>query len=355
MALVGLVGLVGLTACTSEGRNEPSPTPSPRASAEPTDARCFGRKVTMSGTEGDDVLVARDGRDVVLALGGDDVIRGLRGGDRVCAGTGDDTVPDAMGTAWRQVMSDLGPGEDTITTNSYVKAGAGDDVVRVRRAGVLVALGDGDDRMEVLSSRGPSPCVDYRRAPGALRADLGAGWARGQGSDELIGVRCVHSGASDDVVRGSSSGDVMVLGGGANRVHAGGGDDDVSARNGKDALFLGPGRDRSYGGGGPDLVVGSDGDDTIYGAGGSDDLRGGSGDDHVHGTGMCDIGSSAGSGQGDRSSNRVRGGPGNDEVTGDLGDDVIDGGDGDDRGYGGPRARPGRDRMTSVERITRCL
>src|SRR2546423_6319473 len=50
------------------------------ASAEPT--------CTISGTDGDDVLVGTPGPDVICALGGNDLISGLGGADTLLGGDG---------------------------------------------------------------------------------------------------------------------------------------------------------------------------------------------------------------------------------------------------------------------------
>ncbi len=72
--------------------------------------RCRGRKATIAGDHGDDVLVGTRGRDVIVAKRGDDEIRARRGRDRICAGAGVDVVRSGRGRD--RIWS--GPGNDTV-------------------------------------------------------------------------------------------------------------------------------------------------------------------------------------------------------------------------------------------------
>lgn len=55
-------------------------------------SRCRGKKATIVGTPGRDVLRGTKGRDVIAGLGGNDVIRGLGGNDRICGDVGRDRL-----------------------------------------------------------------------------------------------------------------------------------------------------------------------------------------------------------------------------------------------------------------------
>lgn len=59
--------------------------------------RCEGRKATIIGTAGNDVLKGTRNADVIVALRGNDKVRGLGGNDRVCAGYGRDSVYGGAG------------------------------------------------------------------------------------------------------------------------------------------------------------------------------------------------------------------------------------------------------------------
>lgn len=53
---------------------------------------CDGKKVTILGTPGKDVLYGTSGNDVISGLGGDDNIGGGKGNDTICGGDGNDTL-----------------------------------------------------------------------------------------------------------------------------------------------------------------------------------------------------------------------------------------------------------------------
>lgn len=55
-------------------------------------ARCAGKKATIVGTRGRDVLKGTKRRDVIAGLRGNDVIRGLGGNDLICGGVGRDRL-----------------------------------------------------------------------------------------------------------------------------------------------------------------------------------------------------------------------------------------------------------------------
>src|SRR3989442_11330581 len=60
------------------------------ASAGP--AICNGRRATIVGTQGDDVIYGTPGRDVIAGLGGNDEIHGRGQNDIICGGPGDDFI-----------------------------------------------------------------------------------------------------------------------------------------------------------------------------------------------------------------------------------------------------------------------
>ena len=373
----------------------------PRGGA--TGGKCLGRRPTMVGTAGDDVIRASPGRDVIATLGGNDRISGTRKADVVCAGAGDDVIDDVGTTRLaasvqtnNDIKIDAGPGSDVVTgdTVGVLDAGGGADRVRVERDARQVLLGAGDDRLVVRGSvhgsikpglgddrvslegphelglyDGPSNCVDYGDATGPVRVDLGAGTASGMGHDHLEGVHCVYLGPKDNVAFGSPGRDVIQSARGRTTVYARGGVDDVSTGVGPDRIDGGPGNDSLFGSDGDDRIYGRSGRDSVEGAAGNDRLYGGPGEDSVIGyrgadyleggsgndflTGgfACDTTVPRGPGALlDTQPNEVFGGPGNDYLIGDRGNDRLDGGPGHDEGQ--PGWRDGRiDRVDSVEVI----
>jgi hypothetical protein len=53
---------------------------------------CGGAKVTIKGTNGDDVINGTDQRDVINGLRGNDVIHGMEGDDAICGDKGNDEL-----------------------------------------------------------------------------------------------------------------------------------------------------------------------------------------------------------------------------------------------------------------------
>jgi len=173
-----------------------------------------GLPCTISGTDGDDVLVGTPGPDVICGGEGDDVISG---------GLGDDTIAG-------------GPDEDTVSF------AASPEPVSVRLVGD--AVGEGADVLTSIENVVGSRWNDVLSgAPGANRLQGGAG---------------------DDVVRGGAGTDVLRGGTGA---------DFLAGGPGPDTLFGGPGNDELRGGDGSDLLADASGRDRLRGGDGHDMLR----------------------------------------------------------------------------------
>ena len=90
--------------------------------------RCRGLVPTITGTDGDDVLVGTDGIDVIMGLDGKDTITGLNGEDVICGGAGIDTISG-------------GNGDDLLS------GGFGDDVVNGDNGADDLIGGPGDDTL----------------------------------------------------------------------------------------------------------------------------------------------------------------------------------------------------------------
>jgi len=131
----------------------------------PADQRCFGRKPTIIGTDGPDVLRGTNGPDVILGLGGNDRITGVNGDDVICAGPGDDVVAGGNGDD----RIDGGSGSDVVTGGNgddrilggtgadrisgdngddTLFGGAGDDVLNGQNGDDRLTGGDGVDRLD---------------------------------------------------------------------------------------------------------------------------------------------------------------------------------------------------------------
>jgi uncharacterized repeat protein (TIGR01451 family) len=116
----------------------PDPQPANNLAAETTQVQrapqfpgaptCEGRRPTVLGTEGDDLLTGTEKNDVIVALGGNDVISGLGGHDVICGFPGDDTVRGGHG-------SDI------------IRGASGRDVLRGGNSNDRIGGGLGRDRL----------------------------------------------------------------------------------------------------------------------------------------------------------------------------------------------------------------
>ena len=138
------------------------------------------------------------------------------------------------------------------------------------------------------------------------------------GDDILIG------GDNVDDLYGDDGNDLLIGGDGEDNLYGGGGDDILRGGNHYDELYGGLGNDDLRGGRGDDVLRGGRGDDELRGGHGEDELHGGRGDDDLRG------GRNNDDLRGGRGDDELRGGRGDDDLRGGRGDDFMDGGRGDD-------------------------
>jgi Ca2+-binding RTX toxin-like protein len=212
---------------------------------------CHGKRATIVGTAGNDVIQGTEKSDVIWGGPGDDKIYGGLGNDIICGGSGDDLIHGGRGNDW-------------------LEGGAGTDRV----------FGDlGDDH-------------------------VGGGGGNGDEVSGGLGIDTVNGGAgNEDLVRGDY---------GYDRVDGGPGNGDIASFATSVAGLKGSGvwvslpRHKAYGDGHdrlfrfesiegsafhdtligdkhPNVIDGGPGNDTIIGGGGRDTLEGGQGDDHCEG------------------------------------------------------------------------
>jgi Ca2+-binding RTX toxin-like protein len=177
-----------------DGQPQPPGPPAEPGQPEPPGAapRCRGKRATIVGTPGDDVLPGTARRDVIVARGGDDLVRARRGPDLVCAGPGDDVVNG-------------GKGRDRLF------GGKGADALRGGPGKDVLAGGGGQDRLV------------GKRGDDVLRGGKGADVLRAGRGDDLL-----RGGPGNDVLRGGPGGDVIRPGGRRDRINCGPGRDVVS-------------------------------------------------------------------------------------------------------------------------------
>jgi lysophospholipase L1-like esterase len=103
---------------------------------------CNGKRPTILGTEGHDVINGTEGPDVIHGIGGIDIIRGLGGDDVICGGDGSDVIGSGSG-------NDIVLGENG---HDAIWGGPGDDILRG---------GDGNDTISGGSSGNDSLHGNY--------------------------------------------------------------------------------------------------------------------------------------------------------------------------------------------------
>jgi len=191
----------------------------------------------ITGTGGDDHLVASAQNDTVDGGDGNDVI------------TGSSSTKDAHGHLIEADLYMGGAGSDTIT------GGEGNDHIYGNALTTVAGSLDGADSL----SGGTG--MDYIQGnAGNDTIDGGAGADRlygGAGDDSVLG------GEGNDYVQGNKGNDILSGGNGTDTLHGGGDNDMVRADADNDQLFGDAGNDTLIGGAGIDTLSGSTGSDTF--------------------------------------------------------------------------------------------
>ena len=344
----------------------------------------FETAATINGTSGDDTINGTIVSEAIYGFEGNDTINAGDGSndlpdDYVRGGLGDDIING--GTGMDYLYGDAGSdrlngddGNDTLEGldgDDQLNGGAGNDSLRGGAGNDRLDGGTGADRAwydEALAG------VTVNLATGVAASTVGT--TAGIGTDQLVGVESVTTGAFDDSITGNDL---------SNLLDGGGGKDWLSGGLGDDWLKGGDGNDQLFGGLGDDLLEGENGDDLLDGGSGSDEMYGGAGNDiYVYddpfdviyeeiGGGIDTVQSSIsvdflsaggfflgelpenltltgaaainGSGTdvanvitGSSGANRLLGRGGDDTLNGGLGNDTLDGGDGNDLLTGGAGA-----------------
>jgi Ca2+-binding RTX toxin-like protein len=212
---------------------------------------CHGKRATIVGTSGDDVIQGTDAPDVIWGGPGDDTIYGGLGNDIICGGAGDDLIHGGRGNDWIEgdsgtdrLFGDLG--DDKVAggggDRDEVSGGLGIDTVSGGAGNEDLVRGDyGYDRMDGGPGKGDiasfATSVAGRKGSGVW-VSLPAHKAYGDGHDRLFRFESIEGSAFHDTLIGDHN---------------------------------------------PNVIVGGPGNDTIEGGGGHDELNGGQGDDHCKG------------------------------------------------------------------------
>jgi Ca2+-binding RTX toxin-like protein len=262
-------------------------------SEEEEPPRCHGRRATIVGTEGDDVIWGTPGRDVIWGGGGNDLIYGSLGNDLICGGPGNDQIHGGRGNdevdggaGSDQVNGDLG--DDKVLggpgRHDEVAGDLGIDVVNGGPGNEDLVHGDyGYDRMSGGAGRGDIASFATARAGGrgsGVWASLEAHKALGDGHDKLFGFESLEGSAFRDTLIGSPQANAIDGGPGNDTLIGGGGRDTLDGAQGSDRCKGAKGRTTSCGPEAPLNATAYVQLDPTPGGGAGLQVIGGSGPDH---------------------------------------------------------------------------
>ncbi|MBI0097314.1 MULTISPECIES: calcium-binding protein [unclassified Snodgrassella] len=242
------------------------------------------KKLTQTGTDGDDQLYAYGNEDTVFDGGkGNDGIYGADGNDTLIGGDGNDSI---FGGAGNDVLTGG-------TGNDYLEGGAGSDIYIFggNFGNDYIRNNDSsDNRKDIIRFTDSTRKADliFRRTGNNLVIRTRQGdncitvesyfWNEAKGNYQIDFIE-FSNGARLSVQ------DIKKL------VQAStDGDDELYAYSNEDTVFNGgKGDDKLYGADGNDTLIGGDGNDQIYGGAGNDVLTGGTGNDYLKGGSGSDI------------------------------------------------------------------
>jgi Ca2+-binding RTX toxin-like protein len=257
--------------------------------------------VTLTGTDGNDVITGSSGNDLVEGLEGNDTLDGSAGNDTVLGGLGDDSLMAAGG-------DDLltgGLGADTF----YVEGYGGYDAQP--RTVTITDLGNGTDVLRVVS---PIPgnyssyvyYNGYPLNPGSsvtVNVTLAGAWVASSdtyllrqttsyysygntyvSSNQVLANLSTEGYAVDlSAVANGNTGFNVTNTGGATTLSGSAFNDTLTGGVGDDTLTGNWGEDFIVGGGGSDVLSGNSGYDVLQGGEGEDTLTGGLDNDQLTG------------------------------------------------------------------------
>ena len=254
------------------------------------------------------------GPDWISGHGGAGTSNPYTGALSVYGGAGDDELEGGEIDNWQ----------------TYLDAGAGDDLLVAGSKGAGLMGGAGDDT--IVGGAGLDEAV-YTHAPSGVQVDLAAAGPQdtgGAGIDTISGVEMVGGSDFGDVLKGDELGNGLYGGWGDDVLEGGGGADDLDGNKGADMLRPGAGNG--------DVLEGGDGEDTAayddQPAPVSVDLRLDGVAQHPQGAGAQTLHGIEGV-LGSPFADRLVGSAGANAIDGGAGADVIDGGEGADRLAGG--------------------
>lgn len=337
----------------------------------------------LTGTSGDDILMALGGNDTLVGGAGSDILVSGNSGTQMSGGGGQDVfvirndsgtteITDFQRGMDRLDLSDLPMLRDasqlTVTTTSHgmILEYRGHFIILTAADGRPLSLQDlfpegfdwgdhfayvepeepqeapppndgvhliGGDLRDVLTGTERDDTIEGGHGNDILSGGDGNDQIDGGGGKDSIqvtdGDNTLTGGGGKDTILGGVGNDWIDGGDGKDSIEVVDGDNTLIGGGGKDTVLGGVGNDWIDGGGGKDLLMAGAGNDTIFGGGGADTLGGADGDDYLSDTGGRNW---MFGGNGD---DTAMGGADTDLIFGGWGNDLIDAGDGDDAAGGG--------------------
>jgi len=302
---------------------------------------------SLSGLDGDDLLLGGDGADTLTGGRGDDTLNGgtqrlatdanfSSGFDFASYADATSGVTIRLGaTGFSGLATGADQGTDVLIDIEYVAGSAyNDSISGTNRTGAEIFRGgEGDDTLVGGDPSGTDlgfNMVDYRRASGAVQANLATGAASGaDGNDVLIGMQGILGSLYNDSLVGNAADNFFTGRAGNDTIDGGDGNDRVGYNLASSGVVINLAAGTATGGEDTDTLIsienlrGSEFNDTITGSSVANNIEARAGNDSVSG------------GAGNDS---MHGGFGNDTLRGEAGNDALDGGDGSDiAGFTGNR------------------
>ena len=289
----------------------------------------WGHEISINGGLGTDTLVMKVAATINLGAASDQTTSdatNVQGFDNVDAGSLSSGVQIAGNAQANTIVG--GAGDDTIdgaTGADVIDGGSGNDTITFRGTEASLAGGSGTDTL-VLAVQGGITTIDLSVASGA---DQTVGDTVTAIDFENADASILSAGQAITLV-GSSAGNVLKTGAGADTIHGGGGGDAILAGAGNDLVDYWGTEDSIDGGTGTNTLVMKSA--TVVNLANADQTTGDrptvTGFANVDGSGLTVLQSVMVTGS--SAANVITGGAGADTIDGNGGLDVITGGAGDD-------------------------
>lgn len=294
------------------------------------------RNNSLNGMTGLDTLEGGAGNDIYVIDGGDVIIESASGGNDTVQSAASYGMADHLevleltGAALIGVGNGLANRISGTSVANTLRGGAGNDTLTGGDGNDTLAGDAGDDRLE--GGNGVDTASYVGATSAKVNLSLAVPQSTGAGTDTLLSIENLISGAGNDSLTGSA---------GANRLEGGAGHDTLVGNGGNDVLIGGAGHDQ-YTFDGGDLIV-------ELAGGGFDLVRATASYALANEVERLDLLGAAINGAGNNLANLITGnalanrlsglagmdtlmgGAGNDTITGGMGQDMMIGGDNADR------------------------